>query len=308
MHGVSGALSDLLKEVNDPAIQSLASVVEFTKSFETEKTKVLTESRQVIEKQVAEVKEQLAQLEDTVALYESQLPTASPVHKIVLGFKKYLARRNADRQRARVSHADANMDSLVRGNAQDALNRLERIWGVLQQHRFSIYGATGEEKTIAELGKLPDEFVVINDFRKHFHRPIYNRKEDDRIYSIQCDHIVVGPTGLFIIETKNWSKNSISNEDLFSPVKQVQRAAFALFVYLNHAVRRGTIDLDSHWGKRKISPKQIVASMNPVPHSNFQFVKVLNTSNLSTFISAGSRDYVPSEVDSIVHFLQSHRP
>jgi hypothetical protein len=41
-----------------------------------------------------------------------------------------------------------------------------------------------------------------------------------------------GPTGLFILETKNWSKQSIKNEDLFSPVQQVKRAAFALFVYL----------------------------------------------------------------------------
>jgi hypothetical protein len=50
-------------------------------------------------------------------------------------------------------------------------------------------GAAGEKSVAHTLSKLPDEFRVLNDVQT----PTGN-----------LDHVVIGPTGVFVIETKNW--------------------------------------------------------------------------------------------------------
>jgi hypothetical protein len=51
-------------------------------------------------------------------------------------------------------------------------------------------GAVGEARVAAELRKLPDGYHVIHDF------PIG--------YANFVDHVVMGPTGIFSVETKDW--------------------------------------------------------------------------------------------------------
>ena len=70
---------------------------------------------------------------------------------------------------------------------------------VLSKKKLSLYykGAKGEEDVAAELTKLSNDYVVFNDFapgKSNIFKPQEN-----------IDHIVVGPSGIFIIETKNWS-------------------------------------------------------------------------------------------------------
>jgi hypothetical protein len=51
-------------------------------------------------------------------------------------------------------------------------------------------GASGEVAVADSLGQFPDEFMVINDLTTPFGN---------------LDHVVVGPTGVFVIDTKNWT-------------------------------------------------------------------------------------------------------
>jgi hypothetical protein len=91
---------------------------------------------------------------------------------------------------------------------------------------------------------------------------------------------------------------------LFSPVKQVKRAGFALFVLLNDAIKsRQIMKLVKHWGERKISPKQIVASVNGAPHADFQYVKVLGIEKLNSYITYGKQEFTTVEVQDIVDYL-----
>jgi hypothetical protein len=62
----------------------------------------------------------------------------------------------------------------------DALDREREHWGK---------GAVGEKSVAHTLSKLPDEFRVVNDLPTP---------------SGNLDHVVIGPTGVFVIETKNW--------------------------------------------------------------------------------------------------------
>ena len=50
-------------------------------------------------------------------------------------------------------------------------------------------GAVGEALVARTLETLPNDFVVINDVTKRFSN---------------IDHVVIGPTGVYVIDTKNW--------------------------------------------------------------------------------------------------------
>jgi len=62
----------------------------------------------------------------------------------------------------------------------DALNKERESWGK---------GAAGEKSVAHTLSKFPDGFRVVNDVQTPFGN---------------LDHVVIGPTGVFVIETKNW--------------------------------------------------------------------------------------------------------
>lgn len=60
--------------------------------------------------------------------------------------------------------------------------------------RCTTRGADGEEGTAARLAALPnDQFTVFHDVR-------WPRRR----YA-NFDHVVVGPDGVFVIDSKNWS-------------------------------------------------------------------------------------------------------
>lgn len=92
-------------------------------------------------------------------------------------------------------------------------------------------GAIGEETVINALSRLSDEYHLFNDVNLRFHPPIHWREKNDYIKSSQIDHIVVGPTGLFLVETKNWKFLDIETKS-DKLVYQVRRSSLALWFYL----------------------------------------------------------------------------
>ena len=104
-----------------------------------------------------------------------------------------------------------------------------------------IKGARGEELTARALALLPKTFTVFHGFSPHAAGVRMQGGGD-------LDHVVVGPTGVFVIETKNWSGTiTIHNGELACdgippsrpPLDQAKSAAAALRAYL-----RKTTDLD----------------------------------------------------------------
>jgi len=141
---------------------------------------------------------------------------------------------------------------------------------IQSQHPYICSGAQGEEQVAGQLSKLPDDYTVIHNYILEFPRPLYDRRNDDRIYSVQIDHLVIGPTGLYFIETKHWSKTSQENRNFFSPVKQLKRCGFALFLLLNQAIEKRHISgFAHHWGERQISPKKFSAFSDTLPVNAF---------------------------------------
>jgi len=93
----------------------------------------------------------------------------------------------------------------------------------LRKYRIYRGGWEGEKRVINLLSsKLSDDYIILND--------LYLRGGGGDI-----DHIVLGPNGIFVLETKNWKGNISCNGDLWqrsvkrnfkgSPSRQVKRNA-----------------------------------------------------------------------------------
>lgn len=211
-----------------------------------------------------------------------------------------------DSLKAEIEDKSNNADNWVERYSASEIGEQQRTHSALEKHKSLFYGAEGEERVERELSRLPDTYTVINDYRLKFSQPIYDRNNDDRIYSIQIDHVVVGPTGLFLVETKNWSRESVENTDLFSPIRQLKRSNYAIFVSLNQAVRGESLaNFSHHWGDRKISPKSILCLINHRPSQEFQYVKTLSENQIANHVMNQRQTFSQREVNSLVENLLS---
>lgn len=149
-----------------------------------------------------------------------------------------------------------------------------------------LIGAKGEEHIISVLSQLPDEFHILNDVNLHFFDSIYWRERRERIRNCQIDHLVIGPTGLFLLETKNWKRSDIimKSGDL---KRQVRRANYALWY-----------SLKDHYGFYEKSPKirNVVVSLHgSEPDMRIdKYIDVISPHQLCGYITA--RESTLSEV------------
>ena len=180
----------------------------------------------------------------------------------------------------------SDFDEAVKQSVRHPLLELERKKGIIDEFNSYIYGALGEQKVVKTLEALSDEYFLINDFSLSFSPAIYNKKENDYIKSVQIDHILVAPSGIFLIETKNWSQKSLENLSLRSPVQQIKRTSFALFHLLNNEKSDYKLVLDRHhWGEKKIPIKNLIVLTNTKPKEEFQYVKILTLNELLGYVN-----------------------
>lgn len=198
----------------------------------------------------------------------------------------------------------SNVDEAVKQSAHNSLLELERKKAIIDSLNSFIYGALGEQKVVKALENLSDEHFLINDFSVSFSPAIYNRQENDYIKSVQIDHILVAPSGIFLIETKNWSENSLENLSLRSPVQQIRRTSYVLFKLLNNEMSNYYLGLDKHhWGDRKIAIKSLIVMTNKKPQEEFQYVKVLTLNELPGYINYFKPTFSFNETQRIAGFL-----
>ena len=198
----------------------------------------------------------------------------------------------------------SNVNEAVRQSAQHPLSELERKKAKIDELNSFIYGALGEQKVVKTLEALSDECFLINDFAVSFSPAIYNRQENDYIKSVQIDHILVAPSGVFLIETKNWSEKSLESLSLRSPVQQIKRTNFVLFKLLNSGIGIYQLHLGRHhWGEKKISIRNLIVFTNTKPKEEFQHVKILTVNELLSYVSYFKPIFSNSETQRIAEFL-----
>jgi len=204
----------------------------------------------------------------------------------------------------RYQYIVSSFEDAVMQSGLAELKELDRKKAVIDQINSSIYGALGEQKVVKELEKLSDDYILINDFSCRFNPPVYNRKENDYIKSIQIDHILLSPAGIFLIETKNWSQHSLSDLSLRSPVQQIKRTNFVLYNILNKKKSNAKILLNKHhWGDRKIPIKNLIVLINHKPIEEFQYVKILTLNEVLSYINYFKPCFSNEEMQMITNYL-----
>ena len=204
----------------------------------------------------------------------------------------------------RYNYISSQFGEAVKESCSAEIRELERKQRVIDEVNNSIYGALGEHKVVKELENLSDEHILINDFNLMFHPALFHRQENEYVKSIQIDHLLITPSGIFLIETKNWSESSVARLDLRSPIHQVKRTNFALFKVLTEAISGGRIKIGPHhWGDRKIPIRNLIVLTNSKPTEEFQYVKVLTVSELLGYIRYFKPIFSSDETRAIARYL-----
>ena len=339
----SGALTDLFDNLREKSVfnfKSINEMIEYKRNYQneiqkikSEKIKELLQEIQVLEnthnnlikeyeiykdEQKLKIDNKIEQLKTLYNNLDNKLLHKIKKHFINKKLKKYelkydyyveLPLKKYSQEKIiienKILYLKNNQEYEVSKRASDLINNIEYTISVLNNNSSLIYGSIGELKAIELLKQLPEQYYIINDFRETFDPPIYNKNENDRIYSIQIDHIVIGPTGVFIIETKYWSQKSIDSHLLFSPVKQLKRSSYALFILLNGIVRDGKIAaFSNNWGQFKISISNILLMMNSSTDQQFQYIKILTEKNLINYITKGRVIFNDDQIKYLVKILK----
>jgi hypothetical protein len=205
----------------------------------------------------------------------------------------------------KINKRTVNKEKIFLERSLPEIRELTNIKEIINDLDPLIAGAIGENLVEKELKKLSDKNILFNDFSVKFKTPIYNRKENEKIFSIQIDHILITNSGIFILETKNWSKKSIESLDLRSPIEQIKRTSYALFVILNGDSKQEGVSLKKHhWGNKQIPIRNIIVMINQKPKEKFKFVQVKTLNELNRYVNYFEPIFDDSEVNRISEFLK----
>ena len=195
---------------------------------------------------------------------------------------------------------ETGKDSLIENRAKPQIDKLKYTRNILESSRNLISGAIGENLVVKEIKKLSDDYVLINDFNLRFSRPIFYKKHNQRIYSIQIDHLLISKAGIFIIETKNWSKSSVNSLSLRSPIEQIERSNFALYVFLSENLTL----YDHHWGEQRVPIRNLIVMIKNKPRGQFKYVSVKLLRELNDYIKYFEPVLTDNQFDRIVTELK----
>ena len=337
----SGALTDLFNKLDDMSIyefKSLDEIFEYKRNYkikieEIKQTKkneikedisVLTKENENLLKEYNKCKEQnilliyaqIDKLKNVINNSKTNLFYKIKKHyskrkltKIETNYNEIIERpllnylNKIKGNENKVEYLSNYQDEEIEKRAGMVIKNIENTISKLNSLSPLIFGSFGETKAIKLFQALPNQYYVINDFRKSFKPPLYNRNENDYIYSIQLDHIVIGPTGVYLIETKYWNKKSIESNDLFSPVKQIRRGGFALFILLNDCIKSTTL-FSNNWGTIKLSISNILLMMNSSTKEQLQYVKILTEYNFIEYITSRPKILNEEQIKYLVKILK----
>lgn len=179
-----------------------------------------------------------------------------------------------------IKEYETKKQHLIKKRAKSKIDKLEYTRKILENSKNLISGAIGENLVVNEIKKLSDDYVLINDFNLRFSNPIFYKKYNQRINSIQIDHLLISKAGIFIIETKNWSKSSVNSLSLRSPIEQIERSNFGLYIYISENI---TLK-EHHWGEQRIPIRNLIVMINNKPKGKFKFVSIKLLKELNDYI------------------------
>lgn len=281
-------LKEILNKNGITRFSSIGEINTFIKNYENEKKDIPSIIKSSLDEEIRKLEETSKQTEEK---------RNKNIFNKIFYYPKTILLAN------KKSTLSKNYENVISIRCKKSYKELDFTKEVIDGLYTLIAGAIGENSVVNELQKLSDKYYLINDFSVGFNPPIYNKKENDKIFSIQVDHLLICHSGVFLLETKKWSKQSIKNLGLRSPVKQIARTSYALFVLLNSESNIGLSR--HHWGSKNIPIKNIIIMTNEKPKEEFKFVKILSLNELNGYIQYFDEIFSKTEVENIFNYLKN---
>ena len=160
--------------------------------------------------------------------------------------------------------------------------------GLRHVERF-FKGARGEERVAGILRALPDSYHVFNDFVAG---------------SAHVDHVVVGPAGVFSVETKNW-RGAVTVEEGHILVDGQLPSRPPLAQALKEAALVKSALAKAGW-KGDVTPVLAFASDTFAAHcAELQGAVVINSCELGGSFASGRTVIPPDELDRLVSLMEN---
>lgn len=196
-----------------------------------------------------------------------------------------------------------NTDAWIKKLTEQYSSELQWVQKAIKDNSSLLNDAKSEEQAIDELSKLDEAYVVINDYALKFHKPFHNKETDEWISSIAIDHIVIGPTGLFFIETKFWNE-TMKQEEMRSVAQRVQSVEFVLKNILNQAAYKGELPpFRVNMVPVPISPIPMVLLINAKAPEQIESVSVQTIDSIRDAIVKKEPIFAPDAIACLTNFL-----
>ena len=147
----------------------------------------------------------------------------------------------------------------------------------------------GKKDTVLdELHKLPHNFTILRNKLLRLRWTVTYQKTSESVKSCQIDYLVIGPTGIFVIEAKN------GDDELFTqklPHIEADKAGLVLHIKLTNNFTK------------YIPIYNIVATLEQVPFVRYGRVRQLFVWQLTTYIYSLETCLSRSEIRKIKRLL-----
>ena len=195
----------------------------------------------------------------------------------------HLGRQAQERAQVRarsrgVLPAERALEDFIAGRDTEVARRVEGARRIVKDveaiaHSAVLANAIAERAVIRTLSTLPDNFVLINDLHLSTNQDI--PFEDSYLKTAQLDHLLIGPTGVYAVETRKWSSTVAADGDEADPVLQVARASFLCSRILKDA------------GCDQIVRSVVACEGAPPTRSGGAHVAVMPTARLLAYVQYG---------------------
>jgi hypothetical protein len=275
--GSSGAGDDLIRKLHDEGVSRSCTTI----------------------RQVMERREAIDQAIEHERMRQNEL-----IEREMKGLRARAARRRmidmvlffskspkGEEYRRRLAHLKNNREAIIANHLLSLYREKDVLDNVTREYRSELKGYYGELIVMDTLQQLSDDYYVISDVR--ITRESGHRFDGRMLKSVRVDHIVIGPKGVYCIETKHW--NSLKNKDTDkpSPGEQARRSSHLLYKYLKYTC-----------GMSGVKVMGIVLYTNTTIKGKEDFVRFMRNDEILQYLDARPDNIGADVIRLIVEYIK----
>ncbi len=271
--GSSGAGDDLIRKLHDEGVSRSCTTI-----------RQVMERREAIDQAIEH--ERLRQN----ALIEREMKglRARAARRRLIDLLLFFSKsKKGEEYRRQIAHLHTNREAIIANHLLSLYREKDVLDTVTREYRSELKGYYGELIVMDTLQQLSDDYYVISDVR--ITRESGHRFDGRMLKSARVDHIVIGPKGVYCIETKHW--NSVKNKDTDkpSPGEQARRSSHLLYKYLKYTC-----------GLNGVKVMGIVLYTNTTIKGKEDFVRFMRNDEVLQYLDARPDNIGPDVVKLLV--------